>query len=131
MRQVAFVHGETPEEFEATFNETCANLSRFNILDTKILSETSMYIFYDTGEEQVETQPKRNIPDADYIVEFEQDQKDTKTIRIDLKVSRKTDRHCCECDNYAWGKGCAYRDGVVRVMDDACDMFNVIIDGRF
>lgn len=34
-------------------------------------------------------------------------------------------RRCCECDNYEWGRGCPYKKGHVRVMDIACDMFNI------
>lgn len=131
MKQVAYVHGDTPEQFESAFNETCANLSRFDITEMKTVSETAVFIFYDTNEEPTMTPSQPAGPEANYTVEFEQDNENTKTIRIDLKLSNKTDRRCCECDNYDWGKGCPYRDGVVRLMDDACCMFNVIIEGRF
>lgn len=53
---------------------------------------------------------------------------ETKRICIEIVVpDRKDDRHCCECENYDWGKGCPYREGRVRIMDEACDMFNIII----
>lgn len=131
MRQVAYIHGETPEQFEMAFNEQCANLSRFEILEMKTVSETGMFVFYETNEEPVQEPQRPNMPESDYVVEFDEDSEDTNTIRIDLKVGKKSNRYCCECDNYDWGKGCPYRDGHIRIMDEACPMFNIVIEGRF
>lgn len=33
-------------------------------------------------------------------------------------------RRCCECNNYDWGKGCEFCDGVIRPMREACEWFN-------
>ncbi len=34
-------------------------------------------------------------------------------------------RRCAECSNYDWGRGCAFRAGVIRPMDEACEYLNV------
>ena len=40
-----------------------------------------------------------------------------------------SDRHCCECDNYDWGRGCPFRDGHVTLMMPACAHFTIEYDG--
>lgn len=36
-------------------------------------------------------------------------------------------RHCCECGEYDWGRGCPYREGHVTLLMDACHHFTVEI----
>ena len=36
-----------------------------------------------------------------------------------------SDRYCCECDNYEWGRGCPYREGHVTVTMPACSHFTI------
>ena len=40
-----------------------------------------------------------------------------------------SDRHCCECSEYEWGRGCPFRDGHVTLMMPACSHFTVEYDG--
>lgn len=36
-----------------------------------------------------------------------------------------TNRNCCECGNYDWGKGCPFREGHVTLMMPACKHFTI------
>lgn len=36
-----------------------------------------------------------------------------------------SDRKCCECGIYDWGRGCPYREGHVTLMMPACKHFTV------
>ena len=40
-----------------------------------------------------------------------------------------SDRRCCECGNYDWGKGCPYRDERVTLMMPACSRFTIEYEG--
>ena len=40
-----------------------------------------------------------------------------------------SDRHCCECAAYDWGKGCPFREGHVSIMMPACSNFTLEYDG--
>jgi len=129
MKQVAHVSGRTPEEFASAYNETCAGLSRFTIEKVQPISDTSMFVFYDVPDELSEEPITES--DADYCIEMaEPGTPGAKTLHIDIVVQSPHGRKCCECDNYDWGRGCKYKHGIVRTMDDACSMFNVIIEGR-
>lgn len=97
MRQCEFVKATNPESFVTKYNSMCRKISKIGkVVDQTPVSEFSMFIFYEMGDEE-EEKPRR----------------------------------CCECINYEWGKGCPYREGHVRIMDVACEMFNITIeDGR-
>ena len=41
-----------------------------------------------------------------------------------------TDRYCCECGHYEWGRGCPYKEGRITLMMDACHNFTVEIGGE-
>lgn len=32
---------------------------------------------------------------------------------------------CADCDNYDWGKGCDFCEGVIRPLHPSCEYFNV------
>ena len=36
-----------------------------------------------------------------------------------------SDRFCCECAEYDWGRGCPFREGRVTIMMNACHHFTV------
>ena len=40
-----------------------------------------------------------------------------------------SDRYCCECAAYDWGRGCPFREGHVTVMMPACSKFTLDYDG--
>ena len=126
MKQVAHVSGRTPAEFASAYNETCAELSRFTIEKVQPISDTSMFVFYDIPDEFTEEPVTES--NADFLIEMaEPGTPGVKTLHIDIVVSAPQNRKCCECANYRWGRGCSYRHGLVRHMDDACHMFNVHI----
>lgn len=132
MKQVRPVSGENLNEFAEAMNEAYCELSRFNIERVKEVSEFSALIYYEIPDELFVADPEVDLgPQPDYDIEFPDAPTGGDTVTIRLKVGRSDGRHCCECDNYNWAKGCPYRDGVVRLMAPACKMFNVIIEGRF
>lgn len=131
MRQVAIVEGTSLQEYTQSYNETLAELSRFTILKEEQVDSLTSLIYYETPDavEQV-CRAIEGEPEPDYRLEFEEDPGTKQTIRIELRISAP-DRHCCECSNYDWGKGCQYKNGHIKLMDNACPMFNVTIEGRF
>lgn len=102
MRQCECVKADTPSEFAHEYNVLNREISRIGkVIREKDISDTEVLVFYEIPDEE---EPEKKKPEEK--------------------------RHCCECDNYDWGKGCPYREGHVRIMDDACAMFNINI-GRF
>lgn len=131
MKQVVHVEGKNPVDFADAYNETCAELSRFTVERVQPISDTSMYVFYDIPDELVQVaEPERD--DFDYRIESGDIEDETKTIslKIELVLPDASNRFCCECDNYDPRLGCPYRDGKIRNMDPACQMFNVVIGGN-
>lgn len=45
----------------------------------------------------------------------------------DEPIERTSQRFCCECINYEWGRSCPYREGRVDIKDHACEYFNMEI----
>lgn len=40
--------------------------------------------------------------------------------------TKPTAKHlCADCNNYEWNKGCAFCDGLIRPLHEACEWFNV------
>lgn len=133
MKQVRPVSGENLNEFAEAMNEAYCELSRFTIEKTEHVPGTlDAIIYFDIPDKLLAKDPDVDLgPQPDYDIEFPDAITEGETVTIRLKVGRSEGRHCCECDNYNWAKGCPYRDGVVRLMAPACKMFNVIIEGRF
>lgn len=50
MRQMKFIKAETPQEFEAIYNETCAELSRFEIIKEEVIGSFERFIYYEESE---------------------------------------------------------------------------------
>lgn len=130
MKQVRAVEAKSLAEFAEALNETYAELSRFTVERTELLSDRSVLIFYDIPDElMLPEEPEEPAgPKPDYIIEFDDSELDDQTVTIRLKVNANVNHHCCECDNYDWGRGCPYRDGHIRIMDPACNMFNIVIE---
>lgn len=40
-----------------------------------------------------------------------------------------SDRYCCECGNYDWGRGCPYREGRITLKMNACHHFTIEVNG--
>ena len=130
MRQVKPVTGSDLNEFAEAMNEAYCELSRFTIERTDNISDLSALIYYDIPDELFSQEPELG-PEPDYDIEFPDCSAGSDTVTIRIKVGKTDDRHCCECDNYRWGKGCPYRKGHIRLMEPACKMFNISIEGRF
>jgi len=133
MRAIMKVSADTIDEYVDAMNEAYAELSRFEIIKEKNISDTTTIITYETPKEldTVEEDIRERIT-ADYDVEFpDAKEKAGQTVRLNLRVGKNEDRRCCECDNYNWGKNCPYRDGHIRRMDRACGMFNIVIEARY
>jgi len=129
MKQVAIVEAKTLKEYANEYNEVMSELSRFKVERVEQLSATSALIYYDTPDE-VE-QAAAHIYEPDFRAEIPHEkEEETQTITIELKVTSSKGRVCAECENYIWGQKCPYHEGHVRIMDDACAMFNINI-GRF
>lgn len=102
MRQCECVKADTPSEFAHEYNVLSRKISRIGkVIREKDISDTEVLVFYEIPDEE---EPKKKTPEAK--------------------------RYCCECDNYNWGKGCPYSEGHVRLMDNACGHFTVILEGR-
>ena len=41
-----------------------------------------------------------------------------------------SDRYCCECGEYEWGRGCPYREGHVTLKMNACHHFTIELKGE-
>lgn len=130
MKQVRAVTGTNLIQFAEDLNETYMELSRFTIEKTDRISDLAVLIYYDIPDE-VMNRGSDLGPEPDYDIEFPDARDDSDSVTIRLRIGQTGDRHCCECDNYDWGRGCPYRSGHVRQMDPACKMFNIIIEGRF
>ena len=130
MKQVKAVQANTLAEFADAMNEAYCELSRFLIEQTEKISDLSALIYYDIPDELIPQEPDLG-PEPDYDIEFPDCNSGNDTVTIRIKVGKTDGRHCCECDNYRWGRGCPYRDGHIRMMDQACKMFNIILEGRF
>lgn len=130
MKQTRPVQGRNLTEFSEALNEAYAELSRFKVERTEHISSLEALIFYDIPDELMEQDPDYG-PKADYDIEFPDASGGSDWVTIRLKVGKNQTRHCCECDNYSWGRGCPYRSEHIKLMDPACKMFNVIIEGRF
>ena len=125
MKQVRPVKGRTVDEYAEALNEAYAELSRFKIESLTEYPNFEAIIHYEISEPEPVAVP--GFSDADYDIECDGIEA-TETVRISLHVGANKDRRCCECSNLEWGKGCPYRDGHVRQMDPACNMFNVTIE---
>lgn len=130
MKQCRAVQAQTLTEFADAMNEAYMELSRFTIEKTEQISPLEAIIYYAIPDELMSREPDFR-PDVDYDIEFPDADDGSEWVTLRLKVGRNKSRHCCECDNYSWGRGCPYRSEHIRLMDPACKMFNVVIDGRF
>jgi hypothetical protein len=128
MKQVRAVVASDVVKFAIAMNEVLAELSRFEIERIEHVSALEALIYYDIPDEVIQKQLPADGPAVDYDIELDEEMSDSILIRIN--VGRSDGRWCCECDNYRWGRGCPYRDGMVRQMDKACSMFNVVIERR-
>ena len=138
MKKGLIISGETPVKFMEKYNETIELLDGAEIISEKFLTYTYIYQFYDSDDvmdpdEQIEQIRQRaeaafREKEPDFIVDAIDDEADdVQTISIELKINIPRNRFCCECRNYNWSKGCHYRDGMVRQMDKACPLFDVIL----
>lgn len=132
MKQVRPVMGENLIEFADAMNEAYCELSRFKVEETRYITDLSALISYEIPDELMDGPEDQtgSGPEPDYTVEFDDAELDDQTVTIQLKVGENANRHCCECENYDWGRGCPYRRGHIRIMDPACSMFNIIIERR-
>ena len=131
MKQVRPVTGANLIEFAEALNEAYCELSRFRIEKTEKFSDLEALIHYDIPDDIVPpAEPDPCGPEPDYRLELADDegQNEFQTIRIEMKLGTHSDRYCCECDNYEWGRKCPYRRGHIKLMDKACCMFNIIIE---
>lgn len=132
MRQCECAKGKTADQFVDAYNALNRKISRIGkvIRETEI-TPTEVIVYYDIPDELVQVaEPERD--DFDYRIESGDIEDETKTIslKIELVLPDASNRFCCECDNYDPRLGCPYRDGKIRNMDPACQMFNVVIGGN-
>lgn len=128
MKQVRPVTGTNLANFAEALNDAYAELSRFAIERTKEVSEFEALIYYDVPDELGTCGAAS--PEPDYVVSFEDDGPCDQAITIRLMIGREDGRFCCECDNYKWSGGCPYKSGHVTRMQQACPMFNVVLERR-
>lgn len=127
MLQAVLVEGKTVSEFVDAYNETCAELSRFRVDSMRQISDTEALVYYEIPEE-LETVAEDG-DDCDYEIDLRDlEDGECETVKVSLVLPKSKGRRCCECENYRWGKGCPYKDGHVKLMDDNCRMFNVVIN---
>lgn len=137
MKQICLVNGRSPAEFAQKYNDSIANLSG-TIISEKFISDTTAFLFYEVDEadhveeirQRAEQSFKRSMKECSVDVGQNDESFETDVIEIRIKAGRPIDRHCCECGNYSWSQRCPYREGPVARLEDACGMFNVIIERR-
>lgn len=130
MKQVRPVQARTLTEFAEALNEAYAELSRFEVERTERLPGLEALIFYDIPDDLPDPETLAG-PEPDYVVELPDRGDCSEVVTIRFKIGKHPGRWCAECENYDYGKGCPWREGHVRPMDEACQMFNLIIEGRF
>lgn len=138
MKRITLIEGRDPVEFAQAYNEVVERLAGYELGPEKFISDTSMYLFYESDEdpdEDIENLRQRaeaafKEREPDFVVDATEADGPTITLRIDLTVNVQKDRYCCECENYKWGRGCPYRDGMVRNLDRSCPMFNIVLSRR-
>ena len=133
MRKAIHVSGDSPAELALNYNQAMDELDGCEILREKDNPDGSLTIFFETGEDPVEEVRRRAeaaFLERNPIVEVEDEYAQREVIEITIRATVPDDRHCCECDNYSWGRGCPYRRGHIQLNDPACGMFNVIIERR-
>ena len=127
------VKGETPDEFVKAYEKAYADNECCENFREKFVTDTSMYLFFDDPRPEVTDELIEDIRQqaedsfsADYEIDVEDHDEieETRTIRIELTIGVPKKRYCCECENYAWGKGCPFC-GHVKGMAPACELFNV------
>lgn len=132
MKQVRPVQAKTLMEFAEALNEAYAELSRFEVEKTERLPGLEALIFYEIPDDLPDAEPEYfGGPEPDYTIEFPDGDDCSDMVTIRFKVGKHPGRRCAECDNYDYGRSCPFRDGHVKPMDEACNMFNLVIEGRF
>lgn len=133
MKQVLPVEGKTLAGFASALNEAYAELSRFEVYQTeRIPGKLEALIYYEYPDDLPEPEPELfGGPEPDFTIELPDGDDCSDTVTIRFKVGKHPGRYCAECDNYDYGRSCPFRDGHVKPADEACTMFNLIIEGRF
>ena len=125
------IEGQTPADFANRYNDAIEMLDGCEIIREERNPDGSMFLFYESPYDDEIEQIRRRAEAAyqqrqpDYIVDAAEQERDIKSILIELRIDMPVGRICAECDNYDWGHGCPYRDGHVQIKDQACPMFNV------
>ena len=128
--QLAIVTAEDPATLQDKINSELMLHPNFTDLE---IDGNRAIIRYD-----LEIQPPKPIdlltgPDQDAHIDHSlvltpENATDIQRVVVELVLQDPgEDRYCCECQNYKWGIGCPYREGRVKLMDQACEMFDVKI----
>lgn len=104
MRQGVYIQGNTPQEFIDNYNEECANLSRFEIVSERFISDTEMYIFYVIGDGLAE------LPEP--------------AVKVVPVPDTGPCRKCAECGKFLGWRECLDGHKGVRPTTEACSRFD-------
>lgn len=98
MRQCECAKGKTADQFVDAYNALNRKISRIG----KVIRETE-------------------ITPTEVIVYYEIPDEEP-------KLEPELECHCCDCNNYEWGRKCLAGVKRVRPMTPACEFFNVEIE---
>lgn len=126
--QIEIVTASDPAELQDGINAVL--LQHPDVTDISIEPDRAMIQYTITVESPAAAQIETGLPIVPvHSISFADnpDPDEVSHFAIELILPKDPDRFCCECTNYSWGKGCPYREGIVRNMDKSCQMFNVNI----
>lgn len=121
MKRVRAVTGENVTEYAANLERAYQELDGLDLVISQVAPMQTV-IEYDEPDE-----PGPDDGGGEYAIQLTDG---GKIITVSLLVGDYEGRYCCECENLEWGRGCPYRSGRVAQMDQACPMFNVVIERR-
>ena len=128
--QIAIITAENPEDLQDKINQEL--LAHPNYTDLRIDGSRAIIQY------NIEIQPPKPAdlltgPDQTANIDHSiilapEDAADTRRVILELALEHPGEhRFCCECTNYVWGKSCPYRTGHVKIMDPACELFDLKI----
>ena len=128
--QIEIVTASDPAELQEQINAVL--LKHPDVTDINVEADRALIRYVVTIDPPTPPQIETGAPIVPkYSIMFTESTDPAETVRIgiELVLPKITGRSCCDCSNYEWGIGCPYRAGPIRLLDPACSMFNVRIDG--
>lgn len=126
--QVAVIVADDPEQLQTRINQELMIHPDYTSIDVTENRAVIQYLVTVQELDPVESLPcPDELAPVDHRINLADNGTERNIVHIEITLPVPADRYCCECENYNWGIGCQYRDGHVRILDEACEMFNLRI----